>query len=326
MFPPRTWFSKAIEKKISRRSFFKAAFFGLAALLLSDRLSRFAFSGAPTSTGRKKRGLKGDYDLVLSRGEDPFRMTVVAITAMGGMQRFVAKNSTVVIKPNIGWDRAPEYAATTNPQVVAALVELCFKAGAKRVNVFDRTCNAEASCYQSSGIKQAAEERGAKVYFVDDWNYVKAAFSYPSSMEGWPIYRDALECDTFINVPIAKHHSLSGLTLSMKNLMGVCGGKRGMMHFNIGSKLVDVTDFINPDLTVIDAFRVLTKHGPSGGSLDDVITPKSLIVSTDATLADIYACRLLNKDPLSVSNIAEAAKRKFGISDVANARIFEITA
>ncbi|MFH1752596.1 MAG: DUF362 domain-containing protein, partial [Candidatus Omnitrophota bacterium] len=193
---------------------------GLAALAGGAYLPWRAKAEDPAVSGRRKKGIKGDHDLVVAQGSDPYRMTVKAIEKMGGMGRFVKKGDTVVVKPNMAWDRTVEQAANTNPLVVAALVELCYKAGAKRVNVFDRTCNSAERCYINSGIKKAAEEKNAKVYFVDDWNYVKARFSYKSLMDGWPIYRDAVECDTLINVPVLKDHGLANLTLSMKNFMG----------------------------------------------------------------------------------------------------------
>ncbi|MFH1479269.1 MAG: DUF362 domain-containing protein [Candidatus Omnitrophota bacterium] len=315
------------KKKITRKQFIKYSLLGLSGLLFSGiflKASRAIEKN--TFNGRKKRIVKTDHDLVLVEGEDPYKMAVEGVKAMGGMEKFVAKGSTVVVKPNIGWDRSPEYAANTNPFVVAALVEMCYLAGAKKVKVFDRTCNSEARCYESSGIKKAAEEKGASVYFVDDWNYINAKFDYKSSMQDWPIFRDAIECDTFINVPILKHHGLANLTISMKNLMGVCGGSRSIIHQDIGPKLVDITDFIKPDLTIIDAFRVLKDHGPRGGDLKDVVDMKKLIVSTDPTLSDVYAAFLMNKEPKTIPNIDEAIRRNFGKSDLNSAAILKLKA
>jgi len=229
-------------------------------------------------------------------------------------------------KPNIGWDRSPEQAGNTNPYVVGALVDMCFKAGAKRVNIFDNTCNDSKRCYENSGIEKIAKEKGANVYFVDDWNVVKAKFSYKSPMEGWPIYRDALECDTFINVPVLKHHGLTGLTLSMKNLMGICSGNRGLIHFDIGAKLAHLTDFIKPDLTVIDAYRVLKRNGPTGGDLADVFDMKTIIAGTDPVLCDAYAAKLMDKDPLSISGISQGVKYNIGSADIAKADVLIINA
>ncbi len=112
----------------------------------------------------------------------------------------------------------------------------------------------------------------------------------------------------------------------MKNLMGVCSGNRGQIHYDIGKKLVDLTGFINPDLTVIDAMRVLTKNGPSGGNLDDVVAMKTVIAGTDPTLCDTYACTLLREDPLTIPYIREAVQRGFGSADIGKAAIAKVTA
>lgn len=311
------------NEKITRRNFLKFSFAGLALIAAGDFISaaRPVLAESAASNGRPKSGIKGEHDLVCAKGKDPYAMTTSAVEAMGGMGRFVKKNGVVVIKPNIGWDRTPEQAANTNPLVVAALIDLCFKAGAKRVNVFDVSCNDARRCYENSGIEKIAKERGANVYFPDDWDVVKAKFKYASLMEGWHILRGAVECDTFINVPVLKHHGLTGLTVSMKNLMGVCTGNRGLIHQNIAEKIVDLADFINPDLTVIDAFRFLFRNGPTGGNLNDVKKLNSLIVATDPTLADAYAATLTGLSPLSLENVKIAVNRGFGSADIDKADI-----
>ncbi|MFC1666463.1 DUF362 domain-containing protein [Candidatus Omnitrophota bacterium] len=319
----KSLFELLLTKKIGRKKFIKLCLLGLGGLFMGNTFSRLAVA-EESSSGRALKKIALNHDLVMAKGDDPYLITVKAVEAIGGMDRFVAKNSTVLIKPNMAWDRTPEQAGNTNPQVMEALVELCFKSGAKRVNIFDRTCNDARSCYEKSGIPEAARKKGANVYFVDDWNFVKARFSYKSPMEAWPVYRDALECDAFINVPVLKHHGLTKLTLSMKNLMGVCGGERGMIHDNIGIKLAHLADFIKPDLTVIDAYRVLVRNGPSGGNLADVEDFKTVIVGKDPTLADSCACELLGIDPLSISYIREAKDHNFGNFDTGKADILKI--
>lgn len=320
----RNFYDSFLRKRLSRRRFLRLCLTGLAFIAWHNFLSRLAYARPAISAGRAKRDLKGDYDLVVARGQEPYKLTVKAIQLMGGMGKFVKKKGIVVIKPNMSWDRLPQQAANTNPEVVSALVDLCFEAGAKRVNVFDITCNDARRCYENSGIEKAAKERGAHVYFPDKWNVLKAHFSYKSPMEGWPIVREALECDTFINVPILKHHGLTGLTLSMKNLMGVCTGNRGLIHSDIGRKLVDLTDFISPDLTVIDAFRVLIRNGPTGGNLNDVLHKKTVLVATDPTLADSFASRLAGTDPLTIPYIKSAVERNFGNADIDKANILNV--
>ena len=306
-----------------RREFLQACARASVAAAAASWLLPVAPARAAESTGRPKKGLKGKYDLAVVKGSDPAVITRKAVDAMGGMNRFVKKGATVVIKPNMAWDRTPEQAGNTNPAVVAALVEMCFAAGAKRVNVFDRPCDDAKKVYDISGIRAAAEAKGAKVFFVDDWNSVKMNPGHDSPMKDWPVFKEAVECDTFINVPVLKHHGLTKLTISMKNMMGVCLGNRGKIHDQIGRNLVDVTDFISPDLTVVDAYRVLKDNGPSGGNLADVEKRGTVMVGTDPALSDAYAARFMGVDPMTVQNIAEAASRKYGSVNIESAKIYK---
>lgn len=320
------WLETLLKRQISRGGFLRVCLGGLVCVVAQNRLLKWAFAKTSESTGRVPKGIKGRHDLVLSEGDDAYQNTVRAVAAMGGIGLFVKKGDVVVIKPNMAWDRTPEQAANTDPQVVAALVDLCRQAGARKVNVFDIPCNDDRRVYERSGIEETARRHGADVFFANHWNVVAARFPYESPMEAWPILRDAVACDTFINVPVLKHHGLTGLTLSMKNLMGVCSGRRGSIHVDIGRKLVDLTDFIKPDLTVIDATRVLTRNGPSGGNLEDVTVLNKIIVATDPVLADAFACTLVKTDPLSVPYIREAVNRRFGNADVTTADIQRIKA
>lgn len=318
-------FQRLMQRKLSRKGFLKMLISSVAFLSLSGvSAAPSAAAAEPQSTGRVRKNIKGDHDLVVAEGADPYVTTVKAVEAMGGMGRFVKEGDVVVVKPNIGWDRTPAQAGNTNPMVVAALIDLSREAGAKKVNIFDVTCNDPKRCYESSGIRAVARERGANLYFPDDWNTVKAHFAHASAFEGWPILKDAIDCDVFINVPVLKHHGLTRLTLSMKNLMGVCGGNRGVIHQNIGEKVADLTAFINPDLTVIDAHRALMRNGPTGGNLADVEQMNTVVVGTDPLLADIFACGLMKVAPADVPYVRVAMERSYGASDIAKADILRI--
>ncbi|MFH0732908.1 MAG: DUF362 domain-containing protein, partial [Candidatus Omnitrophota bacterium] len=128
------------KRKITRKGFVKLCGIGAGSLILNNSLFKFAFGKDETSAGRIVKKVKALHDLVVVKGENPYLITVKAIEGIGGMEKFVKKNDIVLIKPNIGWDRSPEYAANTNPYVVGALVDMCFRSGAKRVNIFDNTC------------------------------------------------------------------------------------------------------------------------------------------------------------------------------------------
>jgi len=311
---------------VTRNTFIKFCLLGAVAVISGNATAKNAFSSNASAKPRPKRKIATDCDLAVAEGPSPYKNTILAVEKLGGMARFVKKGDVVVVKPNIGWDRNPAQAANTNPEVVAALVEMCFQAGAKRVNVFDVTCDEARQCYENSGILKAAKEKGAKVWYPEERDAVLARFPYKSSMEGWPLVKEAVQCDTFINVPVLKAHGLTRLSLCMKNLMGVCTSKRGQMHWKIATKLVDLTDFIAAELNIIDATRALIRNGPTGGNLEDVVTLNKVLASPDPSLADSYACGLLSVDPMDVSYIKEARLRGFGQTYPEKAKIVTATA
>ncbi len=255
-------------------------------------------------------------DLVIVRGEDPKKMVEAAIEALGGMDKLVKPNDIVVVKPNIAWDRQPEQAATTNPFAVAALVEICFKAGASEVKVFDRTCNDARRSYDSSGIAKAAEQAGASVSYVNERKFSPIAVPEGKSMKQWPIYQDAADADVLINIPIAKHHGISRLTLGFKNMMGVAGGERGKWHPEIHQRIVDFATVTAVDLTIIDAFRILTDHGPNSGTAADVREEQLLVACVDPVAADACAATIFDLEPHEVGFVTKAHELGLGEMDL----------
>ena len=243
--------------------------------------------------------------------EEARRLTRAAIDALGGMGRFVSKGQTVWIKPNIGWDRRPEQAATTNPDVVATLVQMCYQAGAKRVLLSDNPCNSAQRTFPRSGIQQAAEKAGAQVFFMDERKFRKMALN-GKILKEWPVYADVVEADVLINVPIAKHHSLTTVTLGMKNLMGAVGGTRERFHQNTELTLPDLAAFLKPKLIVLDAIRVLMGNGPVGGSLTDVKRKETVVAGADQVAVDAYGATLLGHKPQAIEHIVEAGRRGLG--------------
>lgn len=230
-------------------------------------------------------------DLVVVQGESPAKITRTAIEALGGMKRFISKGDIVVVKPNMAWDRTPEQAANTNPEVVATIVQMCFEAGAKKVKVFDRTVNDPRRCYVQSGIADAAKAMGAEVSHID-YRKFKDVDIKGNTLKVWPLYTEAIEADKLINVPVAKHHGLARLTMAMKNWMGIMGGSRGAIHQKLDESLVDLATFMRPTLTVLDAVRILTANGPQGGNLSDVKKLDTVIVGTDQVAVDSYGATL----------------------------------
>ena len=235
-------------------------------------------------------------------GSGPAEITRRAIEELGGIGLFISKGDKVLVKPNIGWDRVPAQAATTNPEVLATLIRLCFEAGAGRVTVLDNTISDSRRCYIRSGIKKAAEELGAEAPYLEDYNFRKVNVGGELIRE-WPVYKDALEVDKIINVPIAKHHSLSRLSIGMKNFYGLMGGRRNQLHQDVHLSIAEMTAFFAPTLTVVDAVRILTANGPSGGSLADVKQCDTVIASVDPVAADARAAGLFGIDPAEIRHL-----------------------
>jgi uncharacterized protein (DUF362 family) len=265
--------------------------------------------------------------LALARGEDYHALVGRALAPLGGMATFVNPGDRVVIKPNIGWDRSPEQGANTHPLVVRALVEAALAAGAEKVLVFDRTCNEQRRCYANSGIEKAIrdlDDRRAVIEQIDPRKFVPVNITRGKVLTKWEIYREALECDCYINVPVAKHHGLSRLTLGLKNSMGVLGGNRGSLHHNLGQSLADLATVIRPKLTVVDATRILLRNGPQGGNVDDVRRFDTLLASADPVAADAYATTLFELGPGDIE--ATVAAFELGLGEMDLARIKVVTA
>jgi uncharacterized protein (DUF362 family) len=229
-------------------------------------------------------------EMVVVQGDDPARLARRAIEELGGIRRFISLGDVVVIKPNAAWDRTAEQAANTNPAVVAEVSRLCLEAGARRAIVTDVSINDARTCFARSGIAGAARAAGAEVVLPEE-RLFREVDLHGEVLNSWPVLGPFLSADKMINIPIAKHHSLTGATLGMKNWYGILGGPRQRLHQNIHESLVDLADFMRPTLTLIDAFRVLVRNGPGGGNAADVVLKKTLIAGTDPVALDAYAAK-----------------------------------
>ncbi len=265
--------------------------------------------------------------LAVATGTDYTKLVQDALKALGGINKFVSPGARVVVKPNIGWDRTPEQGANTHPDVVTAIVREALAAGAKEVRVFDRTCNDPRRCYQRSGIHPALDAlKDSRVIceHMDERKYVNLPIKNGKSLKEWEFYKDAVEADVYINVPVAKHHGLSGLSLGLKNVMGVIGGNRGKLHHGLGQKLADIATVLKPHLTIIDATRMLQRNGPQGGRISDVTVANKIIAGTDIVAADAYATTLFKKAPEELDSTVAAAALGLGEINLNKIKILEV--
>ncbi len=304
---------------MDRRNFLKALALTGATLTIKQSgavtLMTQHFNAAPVPAANA-------YDLVAVMGGEPVAMFRKGIAEMGGMAKFVKKGYKVVVKPNIGWDKKPELAGNTNPNLVAEIIQQCIKAGAKEVVVFDHTCDDWRKCYANSGIEAAAKAAGAKVVPAHEESYYRTV-SLPKgkSLKSAKVHEAILDSDVWINVPVLKNHGGAKMSISMKNHMGIVWD-RGFFHsHDLQQCIADICTLEKAAvLNVVDAYRLIKTNGPRGKSEADVVLSKGLFISQDIVAIDTAATSFFNQVrdmPLeSVGHLAKAQALNLGTMDI----------
>jgi uncharacterized protein (DUF362 family) len=283
-------------------------------------LSEHSFRPVPAKAEEARRDHRVADDpnlphLTVVQGGEPRELVQRALEDLGGIRRLVSRQDVVVLKPNIAWDRTPEQAANTNPELVAEVARQCWQAGARRVIVTDVSCNEPRRCFLRSGIQAAARAEGAEVILPDPELFREVEMG-GVALKNWPVFTPFLEADKIINLPIAKHHVLTGATLGMKNWYGILGGQRNRLHQQIHQSLADLASFMLPTVTLIDCYRILVRNGPTGGNLEDVALKKTMVAGTDPVALDAYVAKAYwNLDPEQMPYLQMAAARGLGTLD-----------
>jgi uncharacterized protein (DUF362 family) len=298
-----------ISRIVTRRSFLAAGLFGLSAATLSPALSL-------AQTSRPHLGL--------ARG-DPGPATESAVRVTGGMEAFVREGDNVLIKPNMSFSSGPDAAVNTHPEVVEALARMCLQSGASRVYIMDHTLRDPSACRRESGIGSVAEKFSGNVEVQTpsgSHRFQQADISRGKQLVSSEFLKEALAADVLIAAPVAKHHGSTGVSLSMKGMMGLILD-RGAFHwkYDLNTAIVDLCTRLWADLTVVDATRALTSHGPSGPG--NVVRPNTVIASRDMVAADAKAVSMIpwygqSVSPAKVGHIREAHERGLGRMDVEN--------
>ncbi len=292
---------------------------------IGGELSNTDAPPVPTSTQKPSPTALSYPDLVVARKGQPEALVRAAIDALGGMARFVPKNGWVIVKPNICVSyNSYEFASTTNPWVVGALVKMCFEAGASKVQVMDSPFSGTpANAYITSGIGEQVELNGGEMVQMSSFMFKEVTIENALMLHKVKIFEDVFKADALINVPIAKHHSMATLTLGMKNLMGLITN-RSAIHLDFANQLTDLAMKIRPALTVIDAVRILVSSGPTGGDLDDVQQMDTIIASPDIVAADAYATSLFGLLPEDLKYLVVANQAGLGEKDLSKIEIKEL--
>ncbi len=270
--------------------------------------------------------------LIDVRGHDPGNMVAAALTALGGIEKFVSKGAKVVIKPNAAFARPPEWAVTTHPETVAAVVKACVAAGAASVTLVERPGGRRTDCVERCGIAGAvANIPGVDIKVLTNRSdFTEVEVEDGIELEKVEVATAVLDADVYINIPAAKSHMATGVTLGMKNAMGVIWDRR-VFHgsLDIHKAIADLARVVKPDLTILDATRALLTNGPAGPG--DVVKPGRMIASRDMIAVDAYGLSIARFDHkqlsvTDVAHIAHAGASGLGQTDVARMKVIEIEA
>ncbi len=285
---------------MTRREFIKAV------------LSSIVFFAAKRFTHGEQ---SDEYQVGITVNRNYEKATEKAIELIGGIRRYVKPGDIVVVKPNIAWNSPPEFKANTDPIIVRTIVHLCYMALASKVYVFDRTCNNPKLSYHTSGIAQAAKEAGAKVLYVNRISgklYKEIKIKGATFLKKTLVNRYVLESDVLINVPVAKNHSSAGLTIGMKNLMGITGDNRSKWHWDLHNAISDINMAVKTSLLIVDATNIMLRNGPTGGSLEYLKRLDTVIASNNVLAGDAEAAKLFGVQPESIGYMRLGEKKGVG--------------
>ncbi len=304
-------------KRLDRREFL-GAIAGLGAVFAIGGCGKKE-EGAAAATHRTAKF--DEKTLAVATGKDPGKLTRNAVEALGGMGKLVKKGDFVVIKPNIAWNQPPEVGATTNPAVVAELVKMCKESGASRILVIDHIIDKPSEMVLGlTGIGAACQAAGADVTTAqNESDYRTVEIPKGKAIKSDTCIKDLLKADVFINAPIAKTHDMTKVTLGLKNLMGCMWDRQAWHQNSLDQSIADYVTAIKPDLTVLDANRIMLTGGPKGpGKTKDV---GKVIAGVDPVAVDAYGATLFDMKAEDIKHIKLAAEMGAGEIDLAKMTI-----
>jgi uncharacterized protein (DUF362 family) len=263
----------------------------------------------------------------VARGQTARALVRGAVDAIGGIGRFVRRGDVVVIKPNVAFERAAALGATTNPEVLAALIHLVREAGAAEVRVCDNPIESPASCFARTGIQAAAVAAGARVFLPAPSEFETLHVPGATWIERWPFFwRPFQGAHKVIGVAPVKDHNLCRASMTTKNWYGLLGGRRNQFHQDIHGIISDLALMMRPTFVLLDGSKVLFRSGPTGGSLGDVKPGHAILASTDSLAADAWGWdNLLERRGEALpAYFAQAAARGLGNPDWKRVAVKEV--
>lgn len=249
-------------------------------------------------------------------GEDRIKTVGHALQMLGGIEAFIKPGDRVLLKVNAAFAAPSMLCATTNPELIAEVARLCFKAGAASVIVTDNPINDPVSCFSLTGIAQAAQSAGARVILPHESLFRPTTVPGGALIKNWPLLHGPLrDVNKVIGISPVKDHHRSGASMAMKNWYGLLGGRRNVFHQDIHNIIKELAMMISPTLVILDGTVAMMTNGPTGGSLADLKQTRTMIVSTDQVAAEAVGATLLGKTLSELPYIAKAEAHAVGTAD-----------
>jgi uncharacterized protein (DUF362 family) len=315
------------QKNLSRREFISRTAKAAAAIAATGIVSAVLYDGKGPSGEITDKELvtipdfsipqKSGQVMSIVKGSDRVKTADKAIDLLGGIERFVSAGDIVVIKPNVAFATVPALGATSNPELIAEVVHLCYSRGkAKKVYVTDNPINNPSSCFDISGIGKAASLAGAGLILP------KESYFKRMTLEGGELIRDCqifyeplARANKLIGIAPVKSHSRAAASMTMKNWYGLLGSGRNIFHQKINTIITELSILIKPTLVILDGTEVMMTNGPTGGSFSDLKRVNTLIASCDAVAADSFGCSLLGLKVTDLPYLQLAQKAGAGSTD-----------
>ncbi len=316
---------RAQQHTTNRRDFLLRLLKGGISIGAACSLSYWLYDAAGPGVAREEKNLvtlpdfslpslKGKMSIVT--GVDRTETIRRALNALGGIESFIKRGDKVLLKVNAAFATPPILSATTNPQLVAEVARLCYKAGASSVVVTDNPINDPASSFALTGIGEAAKSAGAKVLVPKKSFFQPTTVSAGVLIQDWPIlWQPFQKINKVIGIAPVKDHHRSGASMTMKNWYGLLGGRRNIFHQDINTIITELAMMVRPTLVILDGTSAMMTNGPTGGSLSDLRQTNTMIVSTDQVAADAFGATLLGKTAANLPYIPKAAAAGLGTAD-----------
>ena len=250
------------------------------------------------------------------RGQDRIATLRLALKSLGGIETFIKRGDRVLLKVNAAFASPAMLSATTHPAIIAEMTALCYGAGAASVVVTDNPINDPASCFNLTGIAEAARGAGAKVILPRAELFKSLTVPQAKLIRNRPVlYQPLVGITKVIGMAPVKDHHRSGASMVMKNWYGLLGGRRNIFHQDINTIIKELAMMVNPSLVILDGTMSMMTNGPTGGSLSDLKQTNTMIVGTDQVAADAFGATLLDRTLNDLPFIAMAEAAGLGTAD-----------